>query len=227
MKARGFTRSVRWSVHAAKNDGVTEATMSKSNIARWRAAVLMVIGAAVMSDAPHADIPIPQSVTALWASLGQHLDLFATDTNGAAISTWWEQGCGWQPWFAIEPASGQFQPGQAIAAVWNAQHLDLFATDKSGGVVSTWWEGPKSWQPWFSIGPDSALAAPGQPVTPVWNGATHLDLFITDREGRVASTWWEPTRSWQPWFRIHPESARGAPGQEVSALWNGGIWTSS
>jgi hypothetical protein len=185
---------------------------------------LFLAALAHFSGAPVAlaNAVAPQAVTANWAAEGQHLDLFLTAADGSAISSWWEQGCGWQPWFAIQPASAKFPPGQPIAALWNGSaHLDLFAVDRGGRVVSTWWEGAASWQPWFPIHPETVTAAPGQAVTALWNGTTHLDLFITNREGQVASTWWEPGKSWQPWFLIHPESARGAPGQEVTAIWNG------
>jgi hypothetical protein len=50
----------------------------------------------------------------VWTADGQHLDLFSVDTDGSAVSSWWEQGCGWQPWFGIQPASATFQPGQPV-----------------------------------------------------------------------------------------------------------------
>jgi hypothetical protein len=98
-------------------------------------------------------------------------------------------------------------PGQPVTAVWsNPQHLDLFVTGHDGRVMSTWWEGAKGWQPWFAIHPESTTGAPGQPVTAVWSNAQHLDLFVTEHDGRVMSTWWEVAKSWQPWFAIFPDS---------------------
>jgi hypothetical protein len=41
------------------------------------------------------------TVTALWRSNDTHLDLFATGTDGAVWSTWWEASPGWQLWFPI------------------------------------------------------------------------------------------------------------------------------
>lgn len=35
------------------------------------------------------------TVTALWRSNDTHLDLFATGTDGAVWSIWWENGVGW------------------------------------------------------------------------------------------------------------------------------------
>jgi hypothetical protein len=168
-----------------------------------------LLGAFLLSGTRLAlgDAHPPQKVTALWSS-PQHLDLFITDARGEVASTWWEFGCGWQPWFTIHPDSATSAPGQPVTAVWsNSQHLDLFVTGHDGRVMSTWWEAAKSWQPWFAIHPESGIGAPGQPVTAVWSNPQHLDLFITGRDGRVMSTWWEGAKGWQPWFAVHPESA--------------------
>ena len=58
-------------------------------------------------DVPR-DIPPPEikmhpgaTVSALWRSGDTHLDLFATGTDGAVWSTWWEAEGGWRPWFLI------------------------------------------------------------------------------------------------------------------------------
>ena len=68
--------------------------------------------------------------------------------------------------------------------------------------------------------PGTLSATPGQKVTAVWsNNTTHLDLFVTDRGGRVMSTWWEGAENWQPWFPIGP-AGNAAPGQPVTALWS-------
>ena len=63
-----------------------------------------MLGAFLLSGTrlAHADAHPPQKVTALWSS-PQHLDLFITDAQGEVASTWWEFGCGWQPWFTIHP----------------------------------------------------------------------------------------------------------------------------
>jgi hypothetical protein len=80
-------------------------------------------------------------VSALWRSNQTHLDLFATGTDGAVWSTWWEGEPGWQSWFLIRPQI-KMQPGTTVSAVWrtNQTHLDLFATGTDGAVWSTWWE---------------------------------------------------------------------------------------
>ena len=70
-----------------------------------------------------ADGKPPQRVTALWSN-PQHLDLFEVDASGEVISTWWEGGCSWQPWFHIHPESGK-----SIAAN---------LSQRSGIIPSTW-----------------------------------------------------------------------------------------
>jgi hypothetical protein len=45
------------------------------------------------------------TVTGLWRSNDTHLDLFATGTDGAVWSTFWEVNGGWRPWFLISPES--------------------------------------------------------------------------------------------------------------------------
>ena len=148
---------------------------------RYTAALIWLIPLLFWSHHAHADARPPQSVTAVW-STKNHLDAFVIDTNGVVVSSWWESGKGWQPWFAISPESATAAAGQPVTAVWsNSQHLDLFITGYDGRVMSTFWESAKGWQPWFAISPESATAAAGQPqpVTAVWSSPQHLDLFIT------------------------------------------------
>jgi hypothetical protein len=83
-------------------------------------------------------------VTAVWAN-PKHLDLFATGTDGAVWSNWWEPGKGWQKWF-LPNNEVRMQPGAPVTAVWaNPKHLDLFATGTDGAVWSNWWEPTTGW----------------------------------------------------------------------------------
>ncbi len=159
------------------------------------------------------------TVTAVWRSNENHLDLFATGTDGAVWSTWWEAARSWQPWFLIHPEV-KMQPGATVTAVWrsNENHLDLFATGTDGAVWSTWWEAARSWQPWFLIHPEIKMQ-PGVTVTALWRSSqTHLDLFATGTDGAVWSTWWEAAAGWQSWFLPHNE-IKMKVGATVTALW--------
>jgi hypothetical protein len=161
-----------------------------------------------------------QRVAAVWQG-ANHLDLFITGKDGKVMSTYFENNK-WQPgWFAINPASAVAAPGQSVTALWrpNSVHLDLFITDNQGRVMSTFFDTNK-WAPaWFAVNPASGAAAPGQTVAALWRNVNHLDLFITGKDDRVMSTYFDNNR-WQPaWFAISSNSATAAPGQEFTALW--------
>ncbi len=168
---------------------------------------------------PEVKMRAGATVTALWRSNDTHLDLFATGTDGAVWSTWWEGKPGWQPWFTIHPEV-KMQPEATVSALWrsNETHLDLFATGTDGAVWSTWWEAAPGWQKWFTVHPEVKMR-PGTPVSALWrSNDTHLDLFATGTDGAVWSTWWEAKPGWQPWFTVHPE-VKMQPGDVVSAFW--------
>jgi len=160
-----------------------------------------------------------QRVAAAWRNAA-HLDLFITGRDGKVWSTYFDNNRWQSAWFPVTPASISVSSGQPVTAVWrNPNHLDLFVTDSRGQVMSTFFEN-NSWSAgWFAIGANSGSAASGQPITALWRDTAHLDLFMTGRDGRIMSTYFEGTQ-WQPaWFPIAPGTAKAAPGQEVSAVW--------
>ncbi len=131
------------------------------------------------------------TVTAVWR-YPQHLDLFMTGADGTVWSAWWEAAPGWQKWFPIWPQAAKAEPGTEVTAVWRyPQHLDLFITGADGTVWSAWWEASPGWQKWFAIWPQAAKAKPKATVTALWSNPRHLDLFMTDTDGVVWSTWWD------------------------------------
>jgi uncharacterized Rossmann fold enzyme len=169
-------------------------------------------------------------VTALWRDQG-HLDLFMTDRDGVVQSTWWDAGVshGYRPegWFPIH-AEMKATPGAPVTAIWRTQsHLDLFVTDRSGVVQSIFLDDDvrvPGYRPegWFPLHPEMK-AAPGAPVTALWRNPRHLDLFVTDVQGAVQSTYLDddarpPGYRPEGWFSIHPEM-KAAPGTAVTALW--------
>ena len=166
-------------------------------------------------------VPPGQPVTAVWRNTN-HLDLFVVDRDGRVMSTYFENDHWQASWFPLHPETSVALPGQPqrITAVWrNPDHLDLFMTDKNGRVMSIYFEN-NSWQPgWFPLRPESGQPLPGQAITAVWRNPDHLDLFMTDKNGRVMSIYFE-NNSWQPgWFPLRPESAQPLPGQAITAVW--------
>jgi hypothetical protein len=171
-------------------------------------------------NAGSISIAARQPVTAVWRPGSGHLDLFTVDNSGGVMSTYFEKN-EWQgSWFPVANGKGITVPGQRVTAVWrNSDHLDLFITGKDGKVMSTYFENDAWQKRWFQVDPGSATAKPGQAVTALWRNANHLDLFLTDTQGRVLSTYFE-NNGWQPaWFPVNPASGSAQSGQTVTALW--------
>jgi hypothetical protein len=192
-------------------DGRVMSTFSENN--QWQASWFAV--------SPATGVAAPgQSITAVWRN-PNHLDLFMTARDGRVMSTFFENNH-WQPaWFAINPGTGMAAPGQTVTAVWRNQgHLDLFLTGRDGKVMSTFFENDH-WQPaWFPVNPATGLATPGQSITAVWRNPNHLDLFMTARDGKVMSTFFENNHWQAAWFEISPATGIAAPGQLITAVWS-------
>ena len=165
------------------------------------------------------------TVTALWADPGMHLDLFATGTDGAVWTIWWDNVVGWRPegWILLHPET-KMHPGATVTALWADpdKHLDLFATGTDGAVWTIWWDNVVGWRPegWILLHPEVKMQ-PGATVTALWApSGKHLDLFVTDASGVVWSTWYDGT-GWRPegWFSIG-DSFAIAPGSCVASLWS-------
>jgi hypothetical protein len=202
-------------------DGVVWSAFYDEANPRW--ADWFVVRSSSGQVPPHASPGQP--VTAVWRPSKnpgdpRHLDLFITDKDGVVQSTFFdEEHPPWADWFVVRSHSGQIPPraapGQLITAVWrpsknprDPRHLDLFITDKDGAVQSTFFdETSPPWTDWFVLRSATGLApppaAPRQPVTAVWSNPSHLDLFMTEKDGRVVTTFFDNFQ-WRPegWFPI-------------------------
>jgi len=79
------------------------------------------------------------TVTALFPRT-DHIDVFATRTDGTVRTTWWETAAGWHSWFGIKTAS-KVQGGALVAGVApSATHIDLYATRTDGTVRTSAWQ---------------------------------------------------------------------------------------
>ncbi len=168
---------------------------------------------------PEIKLQPATTVTAVGSRNGTHLDLFATGTDGAVWTTFWNANAGWHAWFLIHPEI-RMRPGATVTAVWkqDGEHLDLFVTGTDGAVWTTFWNASSGWQGWFLIHPEIKMQ-PGTTVTAVWKEpAVHLDLFAIGTDGAVWTTFWNTLTGWQPWFLIHPE-IKMRPGATVTAVW--------
>ena len=52
----------------------------------------------------------------------------------------------------------------------------------------------------------------------LWIDSNHLDMFMTDLQGVVWSTWWESGPGWEEWF-YDPSGNKVQSRCEVKALW--------
>lgn len=106
----------------------------------------LLTGLCSSEQAAKAALKPGQPVTAVWSN-ETHLDLFSTNGVGEVVSTYWDGGCGWQPWFPIHPEV-KMQPGATVSALWtdDRAHLDLFVTGTDGAVWSISWEAQRGWQ---------------------------------------------------------------------------------
>lgn len=156
-------------------------------------------------------------VTAYAPPWGKHIDLFVTDADGTVWSTYWERKTSWVPWFSIHPEVKAHPGAPVTALVTHTGHYDVFVTNSEGAVLSTFWEKKTGWVPWFEPRPEVKVQ-PGARVTALvpW-GNDHIDLFATDRDGTVWSTFWEKNTKWVPWFPIGAEY-KMQPGATVTAI---------
>ncbi|WP_344804127.1 PLL family lectin [Microlunatus ginsengisoli] len=140
-----------------------------------------------------------------------HLDVFWVGADGSIGTTWYDsaQGMGWadhQPFTIAGPGSAE--PASHLAAVARTpEHLDVFWIGGDHAIGSTWYDSADGshWgdhQP-FAVTPPRAAIGPGSPIgTPsgfaVARDPDQLDVFWTDPDASVASTWWNaaPGQGW-------------------------------
>jgi phospholipase C len=128
-----------------------------------------------------------------------HLDLFATGTDGGIYSAYWDEANQWSSWFRIDPG---FALGRsaATAIARNPDHLDLFVTGTDGRIHSTYWDDACGWATWSPI--DPGFTEGRSPVAAIARNPSHLDLFVTGGDGRIYSTYWDDACGWATWFPI-------------------------
>lgn len=139
------------------------------------------------------------SVTAVWAN-EDHLDLFVTDDNGVVWSC-----------FYADTAS----PDWALLANEGFERQSMKSTYFFAGN----WRCCKGWQNWFPVRPEIKKFDPQSTATALWANETHLDLFSTDHDGVVWTTWSEiGGNGWQNWIPIDA-GKHFYPGAPVTAVW--------
>lgn len=142
-----------------------------------------------------------------------HLDVFATASDGRTMSTWWDARVGWGDWFQISGGiAANASPVTSVARY--SGHLDVFTVGTDNRIYSAWWDVSSGWSGWFPIG--SLRARPGSAVNVVSRYSDHLDLFTIASDGRVISAWWDARTGWSDWF--HVSGGIASPGAQVTAI---------
>ena len=176
---------------------------------------------------PEVQCPPGAPVAASWGN-EDHLDIFVIERHGTVMSIYWDANVdgGYRPegWFPIGPST-VFHPGGHVSAEHRDEdHLDLWAADQDGVVRSIWWNSDEGFRAdgWFAIDPQTRTVA-GARISAVWADDKHLDLFMTDRDGVVRSTFWDAREPGgyrpQGWFKIGP-GLRSVGGAPVETLWS-------
>ncbi len=157
-----------------------------------------------------------------------HVDLFATGTDGAVWSTFFEPDGGWRSWMRISP-DRRMNPGASISVPVNDVGIVfLVAAGSDGTMWSTFFEPNGGWRPWAAIHPEYVMQPGATAAVPLitWRSAAMWagPIYVTDVCGGVWSTAYSTTdhrwaspgvrweRYWSPWsdigsdLRLHPRS---------------------
>lgn len=113
--------------------------------------------------------------------------------------------------------------GSSVTALWRGNdNLNIFITGADGVVwQSTWDRSGNGWADWSPVRTESKFA-PGAPITAIARDDGHMDLFISDTDGAIWSTWWDVAEGtgWHPWFGVD-NSYKVGKVVTVTAMWNG------
>jgi hypothetical protein len=162
----------------------------------------------------------------------QRLQLFTTATDGRVISTYWDPAVttngGWRDWFELNPNLKAAAGATVTVTTTGPGRMNLFTTASDGRVISTYWDPAITtnggWHGWFEVNPGTK-AAPGTPVSITTSGAGRMNLFTTASDGRIVSTYWDPTITtnggWHSaWFELNP-NLKATPGTPVGVTTSG------
>ena len=211
--AGGFVESIVW------EDPENPATAKQENVNRFKTGWQSWFPIGAVSG----HVLRNQPITAVWrdAANPSHLDLFIVDREGRIMSTFFDNDTWQAAWFPVAGSlPGQSTPGQKVTAVWrNNHHLDLFATNRAGQVISAFFDDDHWQSGWFPVAAQSGVVQPGATITALWRNPDHLDLFATDRNGTILSTYFEGNRWAEGWFPVASGVALADPVQPVTALW--------
>jgi len=173
------------------------------------------------------DLKVPRkaTVTAIPHAYGA-MYIFAVDENGRVCGNQWNQhdpnsfdNGSWDGWQQIEGMTAP--PGAYVGAGSSSPFsIDLFvccADEKVWHIYYHPRRGGHNWRgPWAQLLPAGISVVPSSPVNAVSRSDGWLDIFLTDKDGRVMSaSYYYQGKKWNGWWNLLGGRAR--PGAAVTA----------
>ena len=145
-----------------------------------------------------------------------HLDIFATGTDGRVYSMYRAGQDPWSDWILLDQGLLSAPIGRITALSRSATSIDLFVQVEMDQVVySNSWDAVAGWTSWFRV--DNSFLPGAATICAVARTPANLDLFMPGRDGGVFSTYWSEPGGWAGnWFRI--DDAFNYPCSDVSAV---------
>jgi hypothetical protein len=142
----------------------------------------------------------PGTAVAAVSRSRDNIDLFGVDDDGRVTTAWWRAGEGWAPaGAAFSPIGGFFAAGAPVSAVArSSDRLDMFVSAEDGLVYTSWWRAAEGWSrgeaEWWE--PMGGSFPPGVPVAAISRSREDIDLYATQADGRITTSWWRAGDGW-------------------------------
>ena len=142
----------------------------------------------------------PDTAIAAVSRSSENIDLFGVDNDGRVTTAWWRAGEGWAPaGAAFSPIGEFFAAGTPVSAVARAgdnstcssprrtDRVHVMVARRRGVVArrsSEWWE------------PIGGNFPRGAPVAAISRSPEDIDLYATQADGRITTSWWRAGDGW-------------------------------
>jgi hypothetical protein len=158
------------------------------------------------------------SVTAVWSTENDQLEVFWVDRNGVVNDVWKDHESAWhQPIHVSSP--GFAPPGAPLTGVWDphTHELLVFGIGQDGSLRMASKANNTKWNPSTSLQPAGYAVANEKPGVAYQPINEHVEVFTVGPEGRIWSVWKAHDQGWQPKFYL-TNSDEAIPGTSVTAI---------
>ncbi len=158
-----------------------------------------------------------QLITAV-ARTPDRAELFTIGADNTVMSTYFDPGSGWAPWYPIQPAWRFDKNAQHITALARNGHVDLFVIGFDDKVYSTYGDSASDWAPWYQIQPAWRFDHGTQRITAAASTPDRAQLFVIGFDDKIYSTYFDAASGWAPWYQVQPGTLFDHSHQEVTAV---------